>query len=58
MPRRQASCRQDGIASLRPVYWLVLLGVVAATVGAWLAVGAAREWPESSRSYSVPPRAA
>jgi hypothetical protein len=50
MHRRQAYCRQDGTAPLRPVYWLVLLGVVAATVGAWLSVGAAREWLESSRS--------
>jgi hypothetical protein len=33
MHRRQAYCRQDGTASLRPVYWLVLLGVVAATEG-------------------------
>jgi hypothetical protein len=50
MHRRHVYCRQGGTASLRPVYWLVRLGVVAATVGAWLAVGAAREWPESSRS--------
>ena len=50
MHRRQAYCRQDGTVPVRPVHWLVLLGVVAATVGAWLSVGAAREWPESSRS--------
>ena len=41
MHRRQAYRRQGGTASLRPVGWLVLLGVVAATVGAWLAVGTA-----------------
>ena len=41
MHRRQAYRRQGGTASLRPVCWLVLLGVVAATVGAWLAVGTA-----------------
>ena len=41
MHRRQAYCRQGGTASLCPVYWLVLLGVVAATVGAWLSVGTA-----------------
>ena len=32
MHRRQAYRRQGGTASLRPMCWLVLLGVVAATV--------------------------
>jgi plastocyanin len=41
MHRRQAYRRQGGTASLRPVYWLVLLGVVTATVRVWLAVGTA-----------------
>ena len=41
MHRRPAYRRQGCTAPLRPVYWLALLGVVAATVGAWLAVGTA-----------------
>ena len=41
MHRRQAYRWQGGIASLRLVYWLVLLGVVAGTVGAWLSGGTA-----------------
>jgi plastocyanin len=41
MHRRQIYCRQGDTASVCPVYWLRLLGVVAATVGAWLAVGTA-----------------
>jgi hypothetical protein len=34
MHRRQEYRRQSGTASLRPAWWLVLLGVVA-TVGVW-----------------------
>ena len=41
MHRRQIYCRQGDTASVCPVYWLGLLGVVAAIVGAWLAVGTA-----------------
>ena len=41
MHRRQGYRRQGGTASLRPACWLALLGVVAATVGAWLPVGTA-----------------
>ena len=41
MHTRQAYCRQGKTASWCPVYWLGLLGVVAAIVGAWLAVGTA-----------------
>ena len=39
MHRRQGYRRQSGSASLRPVWWLALLLVGAATVGAWLSVG-------------------
>jgi len=39
MHRRQGYRRQSGTASLRPAWWLVLLLVGAATVGAWLSVG-------------------
>jgi plastocyanin len=41
MHTRQAYCRQGKTASWCPVYWLALLGVVAATVGAWLSIGTA-----------------
>ena len=41
MHRRQGYRRQSGTASLRPACWLLLLGGVAATVGAWLSVGTA-----------------
>src|SRR5262245_44304122 len=39
MHGRQGDRRQSGTASLRPTWWLVLLLVGAATVGAWLSVG-------------------
>ena len=41
MHRRKVYCRQGETASVCPGYWLGLLGVVAAIVGAWLAVGTA-----------------
>ena len=41
MNRRQGYSRQGGTASWRPACWLALLGVAAATVGAWLPVGTA-----------------
>ena len=39
MHRRQGYRRQSGTASLRPAWWLGLLLVSAAIVGAWLSVG-------------------
>jgi plastocyanin len=51
MHRRQVYRRQGGTAALRPVCWLGLLGVVAATVGAWLAVGTAA--PQAAAPVTV-----
>jgi len=39
MHRRQGYCRQSGTASWRPVWWLALLLIGVAIVGAWLTVG-------------------
>ena len=52
MHRRQGDRRQRGTASLRPACWLLLLGVVAATIGAWLAVGTAAP-PQAATPVTV-----